>query len=403
MDMAIRGTRHDDTLDGTSGNDVFIMNQGGNDTVSGGDGNDQFGFGGALTAADKIDGGTGDDKVVLNGDYSAGITFAADTMVNVERLQLFAGHDYSLTMNDGNVAAGERLIVNATALGASNHLTFDGSAEADGRYMVYGGAGDDMITGGAKADIFHLENGGADTAHGGAGNDTFYLGETLWSDDQIDGGAGNNTLHVSGFAGGDTLVLASTTLQHVTDFIIDGGSFMSVVTDDATVAAGATMTFDTTAVNGFVLDGSAETDGSFNVVAGSGDDTITGGSMGDTFTGNGGADTYLYTAVGQSTGLTFDTITDFAAGTDKFDLTSPVTEIFAVSGSVNSATFDSDLNTLHALQFDGATIVTVTAGDLSGHTLLVIDGNGDDIYSSGQDYVIDITHYTGTITTGDFI
>jgi hypothetical protein len=32
--MAIRGTRHDDNLDGTSGNDVFIMNQGGNDTAS---------------------------------------------------------------------------------------------------------------------------------------------------------------------------------------------------------------------------------------------------------------------------------------------------------------------------------------------------------------------------------
>src|SRR5262249_2365945 len=102
-------------------------------------------------------------------------------------------------------------------------------------------------------------------------------------------------------------------------------------------------------------------------------------------------------------GTTHDTITDFAAGTDKFDLASTVTGVFAVSGSVDTASFNSDLAGLGAIQFEGATVVTVTGGDLSGHTLLVVDGNREDVYTAGQDYVFDITGYTGTITTSDFI
>ena len=70
--MAIKGTKGDDILSGTSGNDVFDLWQGGNDTVSGGDGNDTFKFGAAFTAADKIDGGTGDDTFKVGRALTAG-------------------------------------------------------------------------------------------------------------------------------------------------------------------------------------------------------------------------------------------------------------------------------------------------------------------------------------------
>ncbi len=109
---------------------------------------------------------------------------------------------------------------------------------------------------------------------------------------------------------------------------------------------------------------------------------LEGGNLGDMITGGAGADTFLYTAVSQSTGVNYDTITGFAAGTDHFDVTTAVTGIFTVSGSIDSAHFDSDLAALHPIQFQGATIVTVTGGDLSGETFLVVDGNGDDTYTA---------------------
>lgn len=90
MSAVIRGHAGDDDLTGTTGNDTFNLTKGGNDTASGSDGNDTFWLGSALTATDRIDGGTGFDNVTLNGDYSGAhaVVFAADTMVNVEKLFL---------------------------------------------------------------------------------------------------------------------------------------------------------------------------------------------------------------------------------------------------------------------------------------------------------------------------
>jgi len=292
--MAIsRGTAGDDNLTGTSGNDQFLLWQGGDDTVDAGDGNDIIRMGAALNAADKIDGGTGRDVVVLNGDYSAGLVFNADTITNVEVFNLVGHHSYNLTLNDGNVAAGANLLIRAGSLVASDSLTFDGSAETDGRFFVFGGAGDDTVTGGAQSDHLHLEKGGVDIAHGGGGNDVFYMGDQLWSDDQIDGGSGYDVVYATGFSGGDSLALTGTTLQNVEDFVLDGGSFLGVTTDDGTVAAGATLTIDASAqTTAFFFDGSAETDGRFNVIAGSGDDNLTGGAGADTFhLEHGGTDT----------------------------------------------------------------------------------------------------------------
>ncbi len=296
MATGIRGTAGDDNLTGSSGNDNFLLWQGGNDTVAAGDGNDIFRMAGTLNAGDSLDGGTGKDAVILNGDYSAGVVFGADTITNVEVLALAGRHSYDLTTNDGNIASGARMLVKAGALGSGDHLTFDGSAETDGGFYVLAGAGDDTVTGGAKHDIFNLSQGGTDTVHGGGGNDTFLLGDSLWSDDQIDGGAGQNTLHVGGFSGGDTIVFTDTTVQHIQDFVIDGGSGLSITTVDATVAAGQTMTFDASTSNDFTLDVSAETDSHFVVIGSAGDDTVHFGKLtiDDKIDGGTGGDDTLY-------------------------------------------------------------------------------------------------------------
>src|SRR5665213_568720 len=170
--MAIfRGNAHGNNFVGTSGADDFLLWQGGDDTASGGAGNDLFRMGAAFNAADQIDGGADTDTVVLKGNYS--FTWLATTIVNVEILKLVGGFNYSFVSNDANVAAHTKFTINATSLGAADTLTFDGSAEQDGHFHFAAGAGDDVLTGGAVGDVFRLEAGGNDTAHGGGGSDTF--------------------------------------------------------------------------------------------------------------------------------------------------------------------------------------------------------------------------------------
>ena len=319
----IKGGFGDDNLVGTSGNDIFNLTRGGNDTVDAGGGNDIFWMAGTLNAGDKLDGGDGIDQVNLNGDYSAGLIFAADTIANIEKLYLAAGHDYNLTLNDGNVAAGARLMVNAQALGAGNSLTFDGSAELDGHFNIFAGAGNDTITGGASNDMIHLDKGGEDTVHAGGGNDTIFLGDTLDPADVIDGGGGRDTVILDGL-GDDQITFTATTMTNVEVLQLQPGTFSyEIITDDATVAAGAVMTVDGSALSGshaFHFDGSAETDGAFHFIAGTSlETTLTGGQGNDVFDlthvdstaltqvdGQGGNDVFQFLANFDSSGQTID-------------------------------------------------------------------------------------------------
>ncbi len=239
-----RGTTGDDTISGSGNNDNFLLWQGGSDTVDGGGGDDTFRMAAALDAGDKLDGGTGKDAIVLNGDYSAGLVLNADTITNIEVMQFVAGHSYNLTTNDGNVAAGERLLVKAEALGAGNTLTFDGSAELDGKFYIIGGAGNDTLThGGAQARrVRPLSHGGNDTAHGGGGNDTFLLGKAC-SPQQTKSTAEPATTRWR-LNGTYNLTLGATeTVHHGIDTLkVDNGHRYQITANDGNVAAGQTLT-----------------------------------------------------------------------------------------------------------------------------------------------------------------
>src|SRR5689334_10675578 len=139
--MLFTGTSGHDDFTGTGSTDTFNMNQGGSDTVSGAGGNDIFNFGAAFNADDGIDGGDGNDTLNLNGDYSAGVVFNATTITSVETIHLGAGHDYSLQFVV--VPAGQTLTLDATALGAGNSVNFGGGS-GTGKYILNGGAGDDV-------------------------------------------------------------------------------------------------------------------------------------------------------------------------------------------------------------------------------------------------------------------
>ncbi len=159
------GTAGDDVLTGTSGSDSFDLTQGGNDTATGLAGDDTFTLGSALTAADSIDGGSGNDTLTLNGDYSAGLVLGPNTVTNVENIQLTGAYSYNLTLN---AATSTGLKITTSG---SNPVQIDGSAVTANTLQLSGGSGNDTLTGGGGND--YLTGGaGDDTQNGGSGSDT---------------------------------------------------------------------------------------------------------------------------------------------------------------------------------------------------------------------------------------
>ncbi|HET9637578.1 MAG TPA: cadherin-like domain-containing protein, partial [Allosphingosinicella sp.] len=86
----LMGDGTDNVITGTPQPDIFVVSQGGNDTVSGLGSDDIFYFGAALTADDNVDGGLGADTVVLQGDYSGGLTLDS-SVTGIEYISMLAG------------------------------------------------------------------------------------------------------------------------------------------------------------------------------------------------------------------------------------------------------------------------------------------------------------------------
>jgi len=156
--------------------------------------------------------------------------------------------------------------------------------------------------------------------------------------------------------------------------------------------------------------GLAGTSAADTLVGGTGNDTITGRGRGDTLTGAGGADTFVYTAVSDSTGRGYDTITDFNASADLFDLWVQVTGIDTAitSGSLSPFTIDSNLaSSVGAAKLGAhhAVLFTPNAGMLSGKTFLIVDANGVAGYQASADLIILLGNGSSLagLTAADFI
>src|SRR5262249_55580751 len=282
----------------------------GNDTVDAGAGDDKIILDHDFTALDRIDGGDGNDTVVLDGNYGAGIVFGAATLVNVEAIQLTAGHSYKFTLGDANntgnltidgsaLGKGETLYVNDAAE-TTNAVTILGGAGDDtmfagtGNDTLSGGAGNDRITGGAGADQIDTGDGndsvsggdggdvitagkGVDTLSGGTGDDQFVLGAYLTAADRIDGGVGTDEVLMTGdYSSG--LVLGTTTIINTEKITLGDGFSYKLILDNATNTAGLTVDGSAlTGANSLDLDGSRETTSPLTAFGGHGDDHIVGG------------------------------------------------------------------------------------------------------------------------------
>jgi Ca2+-binding RTX toxin-like protein len=359
-----KGTTGDDNLVGTDGNDTFTLSQGGNDTASGGGGNDKFLMGATFNAGDAIDGGDGTDTVSLKGDYSAGLVLHPNTIVNVEKLLLNTGFDYTIATDDGNVAAGETLTIDGSRIRTANHLIFDGSNETDGSFAIIGGSGDDTVTGGGQRDTFNLTKGGNDTAHGGAGNDLFTMAATLTSADAIDGGTGIDRISLAGnYAGANAVIFTATTLTNVETISLATNHGYDLTSNDATVALGQTLTVDGSALGAtdrLTFNGSAETDGHFAFQGGAGIDVLTGGALSDTFAlGEGGND-----------------IVSGGGGDDVFTMGAGLTSADKIDGGTGNDTVSLSGDYSAGVSFGAATMVNVETLQLAaGHGYNLITGN----------------------------
>ena len=206
------------------------------------------------------------------------IVFTDTTVQHIQDFVIDGSSGLSITTADATVAAGETMTFDAST---TSDFTLDVSAETDGHFVIVGSAGDDTV----------------------------HFGK-LTIDDKVDGGTGgDDTLYINGDVGSDSLVLNADTLVNFDHLIAAADAKIEIVLDDATIAAGATMTFDGSAVatHGFSIDGEFETDGHLDVMGGGDFGTIAGGALSDTLTttahtswyqvlGMGGADTITWRA-----------------------------------------------------------------------------------------------------------
>jgi Ca2+-binding RTX toxin-like protein len=388
-----RGSTANNHITGASGNDFIRLQDGGNDTALGGAGNDVFLFGAAMTSADSADGEAGNDQIAIQGDYAGANALTLGVgVLGFESFAILPGndirfgdpgtnfYDYDITTLDVNVAAGVRVTFDANRLRSGEDFTFNGSAETDGGFFVWGGGGVDTLTGGTQTDIFYfgenLQFGASDTVNGGAGIDQLGL-------------RGNYTIvfGANQIVGIENIGLVSA---QDTRFGALGSTYnYNLTMNDSNLASGVLMTVDGAALrNGETLtfNGSAETNGLFRIFGGQGNDTITtgsgndiiqGGKGADTMTGGAGADSFRYVSALDSTTGSMDHILDFASGTDKIDLSridanpfEPGDQAFTFIGS---STFTgagplSGMGELRAYEASGTWFVE---GDIDG------DGNAD--------------------------
>ena len=395
-----------DIVRGGGGND-FLLSGAGSDQLFGDEGNDVFFFGRNLDGSDSADGGAGLDQIALQGNQP--VTFGTG-VVGIESLAILSGldqrfgdtdfnlYDYDITTRDVNVAAGVQLVVDANRLVAGEDLTFNGSAETDGSFFIYGGGGTDTLT-------------------GGAGNDVFLFGvDGQWgANDRVVGGAGIDQLALRGnytvtFGANQLVGIESIGLlsAHDTRFGPLGSSYSYNLTmNDANVAAGVQMTVDGAKLRiaeNFTFNGSAETDGTFRVFGGLVNDTITGGQGNDIIQGNagadslvgsGGADLFVYAATSDLTASALDHILDFDTGSERIDLT-------RIDANTTAAG-DQAFHWIGAAEFTGAGASSageLRAYDQNGTWFVEGDVNGDGV----ADLVISVTTSPpDPLTQGDFL
>ena len=370
-----------DTLIGGQQGDLFFMS-GGTEVVDGQGGSDIITFAGTgFSVAASVDGGAGDDQLVLNGAYASDIILGAQ-IKSIETLVLNGAFDYSVKTLDGLLAADELLIVRGSFLAGSD-LKFYAAAETSGRFEIHAGQGNDTLTGGQGNDSFYADLGGNDRILGAGGDDGISFYDQWTSADFVNGGTGNDVVSMEKDAPAG-VSLSAANFVSVERFNFFGAFNQTVVALDSLTAGGAITEINTqNLVAAFSLNfnGSAETNGSFRVIGGNGADSLLGGAGADSLTGGLGNDTLDGgTGVDTMTGGNGNDIFYYTAGDQLNE--SPMDDggidraVTAVTISLSSV----DRQGLENITLTGAANANLTG---NGRQNLMVGNGGNNILNGG--------------------
>src|SRR5262245_53515562 len=243
-----------------------------------------------------------------------------------------------ILVNGGNVSitGGTPTVANTAMIqvfgpGGQDTITLDESNGALPAAQLFGGAGNDVLTGGSGADLLFggagndilLGKGGNDLLFGGAGNDVLTGGDgddqvfgeggndrMIWNpgddSDLFEGGDGVDTAEVNGGNGSETFTITANGTRVRFDrldpapFFLDIGTTENLVLNanggDDTITAGnglaslIKLTIDGGAGNDKITGG----DGNDTLIGGDGNDLIIGGRGNDTAQLGAGDDTFVW-------------------------------------------------------------------------------------------------------------
>ncbi|NKD77728.1 hypothetical protein HEQ60_08145 [Haematospirillum sp. H1815] len=379
----ITGDEGDNTLLGEKGND-FLDGRDGHDILNGGPGTDTL-HGGA--GDDHLEGGNGNDFL-----YGG----AGDDI-----LRGGPGKD-SLDGGEGNDLAsysGQSEPVRVALLGSEEanvyiHRWAEDTVKNIER--IYGGSGDDTLTGDEKDNTFRGGR-GKDSLDGGSGTDwAWYDGKTA---------PVRVTLHGSQDA---TVYVDNTEEDHIRNIEnIKGGHAGDQLTGDE-----ADNILDGEGGNDEIC-GNAGNDhlnggeGEDWLKGDGGNDILTGGAGADTLHGGPGADTFRYATTAETHG---DRILDFQPGEDRIDL-SETGHIFSLlgdqpaPGSLWTTTEGEDLVLRGDTDHDVDTAEVelrimnsplLTANDIDGvNNTLTINGNHLNAAETTEDVILGLSEFKG--------
>jgi Ca2+-binding RTX toxin-like protein len=421
----ISGGYGNDRLSGLAGDDS-VSGGGGDDSLDGGEGNDSYfvsglesggwkSFGGYDSYADSGSGGS--DRIVAIGNDDVDVGLAGGNFLASTGIEQIVNSTVK-TVNGLTAPGRVRLLGNWD----NNQLNFAGVSFLGDNIRIDSGGGNDTITGSSASDTI-LGGTGNDLLNGAGGSDTYEV-----SGSSASGFAGYDTYADNGSGAGeiDRLVAAagtSTVDIGLTSFSTSNG--IEVI--DASATTGAVRLLGNSSANSLnftgisllgtnlridagsgndAVSGSAGADtilgglGVDTLIGADGNDTLTGGGGLDALNGGNGADTFVYTTLtdaivgGTASAPTFEKISAFTVGEDRFDLTKlPGAGGFRNLGAVRALTRSAIGSLLSASNFVANGAATFTAGSGASQRSFIAFNNATAGYSTSTDAIVEITGY----------
>ena len=225
----------------------------------------------------------------------------------------------AVPINGGQATVANTSTIQVFGQGGNDTIALDESNGALPAAQLFGGAGNDTLTGGSGADQLFggagndtlLGKGGNDLLFGGAGNDTLIGGDgddqvfgeggndrMIWNpgddSDLFEGGDGNDTAEVNGGNASETFTIVANGARVRFDRVSPAPFFLDIGTTENLVVNANGGDDTITAGNGLAslikltIDGGAGND---TITGGDGDDTLLGGDGNDVIIGGRGNDT----------------------------------------------------------------------------------------------------------------